>query len=71
MLLLKQCLDANIIPVIIRDENKVLYYRCLEKAQIKHNYVPLIEYFEKEQKRYHNDTVEMLFEYDSPELQKV
>lgn len=33
MIILKQCLDNDIVPVIIRDSNKAEYYRFLNKAQ--------------------------------------
>ena len=64
MILLKQCLAANIVPVIIRDENKLEYYRCLDKAQNKHDYEGIIEYFAKEQKAYREAVAPMLFAYD-------
>lgn len=69
ILLLKQCLDADIVPVIIRDENKAVYYHCLENAQLRYEYVSLIEYFEKEQKMFREETIEMIFDYDNPEFQ--
>lgn len=62
MILLKQCLDANIIPVIIRDDNKLEYYRCLDKAQNKHDFSSLIDYFEKEQRYYVDNVQGMIFE---------
>lgn len=62
MILLKQCLDANIIPVIIRDENKMEYYRCLDRAQNKQEYESIIRYFAKEQEVYYQTVVAMLFE---------
>lgn len=47
MLLLKQCLDAELTPVIIEDENKSLYYRFLSLAQEKHDYAKLIRFLKK------------------------
>lgn len=67
MILLKQCLDGNITPVIIRDENKLEYYRCLDKAQNNHDFIGLIRYFEKEQLYYRDNTIPMLFNYDNAE----
>lgn len=64
MIVLKQCLDANITPVIIRDENKIEYYRCLEKAQNNHDYSGLIDFFEKEQNVYQESVIPMIFDYD-------
>ena len=64
MVLLKQCLDADITPVIIRDENKIKYYRCLSAAQSEHDYSPLIDFFESEQKWYQEKVIPMIFDYD-------
>ena len=64
MILLKQCLDADITPVIIRDENKIKYYRYLSAAQNKHDYAPLIDFFESEQKWYQEKVIPMIFDYD-------
>lgn len=64
MILLKQCLDANITPVIIQDDNKAEYYRCLDNAQSHHDYSGLINFFEKEQKTYQEKVVPMIFDYD-------
>ena len=64
MILLKQCLDADITPVIIRDKNKLVYYRCLDCAQNQHDYSLLIDFFESEQKYYQEKVIPMLFDYD-------
>ena len=64
MILLKQCLDADITPVIIRDENKIKYYRYLSAAQNKRDYAQLIEFFESEQKWYQEKVIPMIFDYD-------
>lgn len=64
MILLKQCLDADITPVIIRDENKIKYYRYLGAAQNKRDYAPLIDFFESEQKWYQEKVRPMIFNYD-------
>ena len=64
MILLKQCLDADITPVIIRDKNKIKYYRHLSAAQNKRDYAPLIDFFESEQKWYQEKVIPMIFDYD-------
>ena len=68
MIILKQCLDNNIIPIIIRDDNKAEYYRSLNKAQHENDYSSLVKYFQKEQKYYVDNTEKMLFAYE--ELEK-
>ena len=68
MIILKQCLDNNIIPIIIRDDNKAEYYRSLNKAQHENDYSSLVKYSQKEQKYYVDNTEKMLFAYE--ELEK-
>lgn len=64
MVILKQCLDNNIVPVIIRDVNKAEYSRCLNKAQHHQDYSDLMAYFQKEQEYYQENTIQMIFDYD-------
>lgn len=61
MIILKQCLDNDIVPVIIRDSNKAEYYRFLNKAQHEEDYNGLVRYFEKEQRYYIDNTIRMLY----------
>lgn len=64
MILLKQCLDADITPVIIRDENKAQYYRCLHSAQTQQDYTGLIDFFQTEQNYYQEQVIPLIFDYD-------
>lgn len=64
MIILKQCLDHNIVPVIIRDIHKAEYNRYLNKAQHEQDYKGLEAYFEKEQKYYQESTISMIFDFD-------
>lgn len=64
VIILKQCLENDIIPIIIQDVNKAEYNRYLNKAQHEHDYHGLTAYFKKEQQFYYENTVEMLFDYD-------
>ena len=64
MLILKQCLDHNIVPVIIRDIHKAEYNRYLNKAQHEQDYKGLEAYFEKEQRYYQESTIPMIFDFD-------
>ena len=54
-IMLKQCLDANIIPIIIRDDEKLLYYRALHQAQTENMYDKLLVFFENEQEKYYQN----------------
>ena len=47
MIILKQCLDHNIVPMIIRDIHKAEYNRYLNKAQHEQDYKGLEAYFVK------------------------
>lgn len=64
MIILKQCLENDIIPIIIRDVNKAEYNRYLNKAQHEHDYHGLAAYLKKEQQFYYENTIAMLFDYD-------
>ena len=64
VIILKQCLDHNIVPMIIRDIHKAEYNRYLNKAQHEQDYKGLEAYFEKEQKYYQESTIPMIFDFD-------
>lgn len=50
MILFRECLRNEVVPVIIRDDTKAEYYHALHKAQIEDDYEPLFVYSKKEQK---------------------
>lgn len=52
-IVLKQCLDSGISPVLIADEDKIQYYRALYAVEDEHSYDKLFEFFQKEQARYY------------------
>lgn len=51
-IMLKQCLDSNIIPIIISDNKKALYYHALHTAQTQRYFNDLMEFFLEEQSNY-------------------
>lgn len=67
MILFKECLTHDIVPVVIQDRNKGEYTRYLNNAQQHQNFRGLIDYFRKEQDFYLNETGELLFDYDQLE----
>jgi len=69
MILFKECLKHDIVPVIIRDRNKGEYVRHLNNAQQHRNFRGLLDYFQQEQDSYLNPTKELLFDYDQLEKQ--
>lgn len=49
MILFRECLKHEMIPIIIRDESKAEYYHVLHEAQVNENYRPMVEYARKQQ----------------------
>ena len=52
IILFKQCINSNIVPVVIRDDNKLIYYRALHKAQVDEQYEELVSFFTECQNEY-------------------
>lgn len=63
MILFRECMANEIIPVIIRDNTKIEYYRALRIAQDTKDYEPLLNYFQNEQAWYYCVLQEFLYEY--------
>lgn len=63
MIIFKECIKHNMIPVIIKDTNKIEYMKHLNNAQKHNNLRGLTDYFRKEQEQYVNDTAKFLFDY--------
>lgn len=59
-ILLKQCLDSSVMPVIISDNEKPVYYKALHSAQVDKKYEPLMTFFSQEQDKYYNAVKEMI-----------
>ncbi len=53
LLIFKECLKNNIMPLIINDKNKPQYYQALSFALNKNEYDSLIKLFENEQEKYY------------------
>ena len=51
--ILKQCLDSDIIPVIISNDDKTAYYHALHTAQVEGDYEKLLTFFKKSQDKYY------------------
>ena len=47
MIILKQCFDNGLIPVIIRDDDKILYYEALNRFQTEKDLSMLVGLFEE------------------------
>lgn len=48
MIVFKECLKYNIVPVLIRENRRYIYYQCLQKAQ-SNDYSDLVNFFKEEQ----------------------
>jgi hypothetical protein len=64
MIMFKQCLDSNIIPFIIRVENKDKHMHYLYKAKNTNSLDDLINFFKEEQENYLNDVLDLVVDYD-------
>lgn len=62
MILFRECLRNNQVPVIILDDTKAQYYKSLKKAQISESYSDLMDYFKQCQECY----LEKITPYISP-----
>lgn len=63
MIILKECLAHDLIPVIIQDNNKPVYMNHLHNAQTKQEFSGLVDYFETEQDYYLENTRNFVYEY--------
>lgn len=52
-IIVKQCLDSSLIPAIVYDDDKELYYHTLHKAQADNECAGLVRLLEKGQNRYY------------------
>lgn len=64
IIIIKQCLDNDIIPIIIKNEHKRSYLQYLNNAQTKHEYDGLVNLFKEEQKNYLIETIDLIIDYD-------
>jgi Fic family protein len=52
LILFKECLEHDIMPFIIHNENRIKYVSSLKQAQVSGDVSKLTQYFEEEQKAY-------------------
>ncbi len=64
MILFRESVKHNMIPIIIRSENKDRYMQYLNQAQTNKNLRNLTEYFEQEQSRFFEETKNMVLPYE-------
>ncbi len=63
MIILKECLAHDLIPVIIQDNNKPVYMNHLHNAQTRLEFSGLVDYFKTEQDHYLENTRSFVYEY--------
>ncbi|MGN0362572.1 MAG: Fic family protein [Bilifractor sp.] len=61
MILFRECLRNHLVPIIVREETKALYYKALHEAQVENNYTKLDKYAEQQQKIYYNQVAVYVF----------
>lgn len=64
-IILKQCLDSNIVPVLISNDDKARYYHALHSAQVDGDHNNLLNFFLEEQNKYY-EQVKPYLEFDIP-----
>lgn len=64
ILLFKECLRNGIIPFIIHDEHRAVYYRNLRKAQLEDDTEGLADFFQQEQQIYYHTIQKFLYVYE-------
>lgn len=68
MILFKESLKNNMVPIIIFDEDKTRYKDCLHLAQTRNNFRNLTEFFRNEQEKLYDKTVDIVMPHkDMPE----
>ena len=67
IILFRESLRANQIPIIIKDDNKHYYYQALHKAQVDQKFDELGEFFKESQAEYFTVLQDFLHVYDRPQ----
>lgn len=67
MILFRESLKHNMVPVIIRDEDKDEYRMYLNRAQKYNNFRDLVQFFEEQQQRVYQETKDMIIPFDTKE----
>lgn len=69
IIIIKQCFDNGFIPAIVRDDEKLLYYRALHKAQVNKDVSELVAFLEKSQKQYLHEIEDFVWEFEKQKEQ--
>jgi len=64
LILFRECIKNDIVPLIIRNENKAEYQNALHEYQTKSNAMSLYEYMINEQDYYYQKTYDMISPVD-------
>ena len=64
MIIVRQCFDADLIPIIIQDSKKMFYYKALHLAQVEKNYEMLIGFFKESQQDYLEEIHDFVEEFE-------
>lgn len=64
MIIVKQCFDNSLIPVIVKDSRKLEYYHVLHAAQVEENYKGLEDFFRSCQKEYLEEIQDFIEDFE-------
>lgn len=70
MILFKECLKNNMLPIIIQDKYKPEYYNYLYLAQTNKNFRELSKFFEKTQQEYYEQSYNFVVPYNTTKSQE-
>lgn len=59
-IILKQCLDSNLVPAIISDNDKLSYYHALHAAQVDNDFGKLVAFLEEAQDKYYSQAKDFI-----------
>ena len=63
MIMVKQCFEANLVPIIVKDNDKLLYSHALHAAQTENRFEPLIDFLAKSRYEYFCSIQDFIYDF--------
>ena len=63
MIMVKQCFEANLVPIIVKDNDKLLYSHALHAAQTENRFEPLIDFLAKSRYEYFCSIQDFVYDF--------
>lgn len=63
MIMVKQCFEANLVPIIVKDNDKLLYSHALHAAQTENRFEPLIDFLAKSRHEYFCSIQDFVYDF--------